>query len=349
MQPISAAKADSVMLASRWRWQGRTVLAALPHGLHSGCRLRAAPALPPCVAVPAAASMAHERLLMPASSSVLAKSAANNRSARLGGRDRSLLTPNRAAADASIALNGDGDAPKTDMAKIGALACMFLCSCFIYTLLSNMKDSLIVTTIGAEVLPFLGSWAVLPGSILFYMYYSKMNAVLSQKYVYYAALLPFISFYLLFSAVLYPSASVLHPQHLLEPLKAALPDGLVGLAGMVINWSYSLFYVVAELWGAAAISMLFWGIADDVCSMQEAKDWFPILGMIANVGLIFAGGWMKFVNATLSGGDAVRSFQWLSVSIVGVAAVLFGTKAWVDKHYMDIHHANADAALKVWA
>eukprot|EP00955_Chlamydomonas_euryale_P060627 357773-Chlamydomonas_euryale.AAC.13 len=51
-----------------------------------------------------------------------------------------------------------------------------------------------------------------------------------------------------------------------------------------------------------------------------------VSSQIANVGLIFAGGWMKFVNATLSGGDAVRSFQWLSVSIVGVAAVLFGTK-----------------------
>lgn len=50
---------------------------------------------------------------------------------------------------------------------------------------------------------------------------------------------------------------------------------------MVINWSFSLFFVVAELWGAAAISVLFWGLADDVCSMQEAKDWFPILGMVS--------------------------------------------------------------------
>ena len=40
------------------------------------------------------------------------------------------------------------------------------------------------------------------------------------------------------------------------------------MAGMAVNWLFSLFFVVAELWGAVAISMLFWGLADDVCSMQ---------------------------------------------------------------------------------
>ena len=42
-------------------------------------------------------------------------------------------------------------------------------------------------------------------------------------------------------------------------------------------------------------------LADDVCSMQEAKDIFPSLGMIANVGLILAGAWAKFVNQHLAG------------------------------------------------
>ncbi len=42
------------------------------------------------------------------------------------------------------------------------------------TLLQNMKDSLVVTNAGAEVLPFLGAYAVLPGSILFYMYHERL-------------------------------------------------------------------------------------------------------------------------------------------------------------------------------
>ena len=39
-----------------------------------------------------------------------------------------------------------------------------------------MKDSLIVTSAGAEALPFLGAYAVLPGSIAFYMYHSYLVA-----------------------------------------------------------------------------------------------------------------------------------------------------------------------------
>ena len=35
--------------------------------------------------------------------------------------------------------------------------------------------------------------------------------------------------------------------------------------------------------------------------MQEAKNVYPSLGMIANVGLIGAGAWVKFVNGSLAG------------------------------------------------
>ena len=44
---------------------------------------------------------------------------------------------------------------------------------------------------------------------------------------------------------------------LLLPLPHA---GLVGLAGVLVNWLYSVFFIVAELWGAVAISMLFWWV-----------------------------------------------------------------------------------------
>jgi AAA family ATP:ADP antiporter len=34
--------------------------------------------------------------------------------------------------------------------------------------------------------------------------------------------------------------------------------GLAGLATMVVNWTYSLFFIMGELWGGVAISLLFW-------------------------------------------------------------------------------------------
>lgn len=49
--------------------------------------------------------------------------------------------------------------------------------------------------------------------------------VVPEKWVYQAALAPFLAFYAFFAAVLYPISGQLHPQHLLEGIKAALPDG----------------------------------------------------------------------------------------------------------------------------
>ena len=88
-----------------------------------------------------------------------------------------------------------------------------------------MKDSLVVTTAGAEVLPFLAAYAVLPASIAFFVYHSHLVKVVPEKFVYAASLAPLLTFYVLFVTVLYPLAPVLHPVHLLESWRSMLPTG----------------------------------------------------------------------------------------------------------------------------
>ena len=39
-----------------------------------------------------------------------------------------------------------------------------------------------------------------------------------------------------------------------------------------------------------------------MCTMKEAKEVYPSLGMLANVGLILGGAWAKYVNTHLAGG-----------------------------------------------
>lgn len=38
----------------------------------------------------------------------------------------------------------------------------------------NLKDSIVVTSAGAEVLPFLEAYGVLPASLLFFMFYKQI-------------------------------------------------------------------------------------------------------------------------------------------------------------------------------
>jgi hypothetical protein len=57
------------------------------------------------------------------------------------------------------------------------------------------------------------------------------NSWLPERWVYQAALTPFLAFYALFGAVLYPNAELLHPTHLLDTFRAALPGGGRGYVG----------------------------------------------------------------------------------------------------------------------
>ena len=68
---------------------------------------------------------------------------------------------------------------------------------------------------------------------------------------------------------------------------------------MVENWTYSCFFLVAELWGAVVISVLFWTLANEVCTVKEAKTIYPLMGIAANVALVAAGNFMKLVHRGL--------------------------------------------------
>ena len=79
-------------------------------------------------------------------------------------------------------------------------------------------------------------------------------------------------------------------------LATHLPAGLHGLLKMYEHWTYSVFFCVAELWGAIVISVLSWTLANELCTVSEAKTVYPLVGIAANCALVLAGNVMKYVN-----------------------------------------------------
>ena len=81
------------------------------------------------------------------------------------------------------------------------------------------------------------------------------------------------------------------------------------MAQVVEHWTFSLFFCVAELWGSVVISVLFWTLANDVCTVADAKTIYPLMGIAANIALVVAGNYMKWVNRSLVGGSLQASLQ----------------------------------------
>lgn len=130
----------------------------------------------------------------------------------------------------------------------------------------HKQDVLVVTApgSGAEIIPFLKTYVNLPAAIAFTVLYSKMNNVMSPAGVFYACITPFLAFFASFAAFIYPARESLHPHATANFLAEKLPLAFAPLISIFRNWTYAVFYTAAELWGSVVVSVLFWGLANQV-------------------------------------------------------------------------------------
>eukprot|EP00850_Spirogloea_muscicola_P007672 SM000039S14502 [mRNA] locus=s39:504238:507524:+ [translate_table: standard] len=175
---------------------------------------------------------------------------------------------------------------------------MFFCILFNYTILRDTKDVLVVTApgSGAEIIPFLKTWVNLPLAVAFMVVYSKLANVLSREALFYTCIFPFIAFFGAFAFLMYPLQHVLHPTALAERLLTQLGPRFMGPISILRNWTFCLFYVMAELWGSVVVSVLFWGFANQIVTVDEAKQFYPLFGLGANVALVFSGRTVKYFS-----------------------------------------------------
>lgn len=228
-----------------------------------------------------------------------------------------------------------------ELKKLLPMLFMFFCISFNYTVLRDTKDTLIVTASGsgAEAIPFLKVWGVVPGAIIFTLIYSKFSNLLSRERLFYTSLTPFIVFFGLFAAVIYPNREALHPTASADWLQSALPSGFSGLIALYRNWTYALFYIMAELWGSVGISLLFWGFANQTTRVSEAKRFYALFGLGANLALLFSGPAIVYVTDIRSripaGIDAWGvSLNYLMSMVVALGVLAMAIYYWINRNVL---------------
>ena len=81
-----------------------------------------------------------------------------------------------------------------ELKKVLPMFLMFFCISFNYTILRDTKDTLIVTApgSGAEAIPFIKLWLVVPSAVVFMLIYAKLSNILNKQALFYAVLSPFV-------------------------------------------------------------------------------------------------------------------------------------------------------------
>lgn len=219
------------------------------------------------------------------------------------------------------------------------LALLFLL-CICYSILRNVKDTVILTAeaSGAEVIPFLKVWGILPGVFLMTWVYTRLLRRFSREKVFYIMISFFLSYFLLFAFVIHPHSKELHLHALGDLLTEKLPEGFHGLIAFIRNWTFTSFYVISELWAVTVLSVLYWGYANEISGVHQAKRTYGILNIGSNVAPILGGGLALFFTGQLSSSSmGEESLAWgktiqhlaCLIAVLGVAAM--GVFFWIHR------------------
>ena len=162
---------------------------------------------------------------------------------------------------------------------------------FTYGVLTTMKDAFVVTAegSGAEVIPILKGWIVLPVALGATLLYSKLTNIFKRATLFYGIILFFMLFIFLYGFVLYPNLEALSPHQSADWLLSKLGPENSHWISIYRNWIPSVFFVLAELWGQIVIFLLFWGLVNHICNFNEAKRCYTLFIAGGDLAQIFTG------------------------------------------------------------
>ena len=181
---------------------------------------------------------------------------------------------------------------RSELKKVVSMLILLFLLCICYSILRNLKDTIVLTAkhSGAEVIPFLKVWGMLPGAIIATWCYTRLARRFSRETVFYCIVGGFISYFLVFAFFIHPNSEHLHLHRLGDWLTLHLPAGFKGVIAMIRNWTFTSFYIITELWAAVVLGLLFWGFANDITGVSQAKRTYGILNIGSNLAPILGGG-----------------------------------------------------------
>ncbi len=163
---------------------------------------------------------------------------------------------------------------------------MLLLSAYLNSFLRGVKDSVLVPSLGAELISFIKFYGVLPGTIIFFICYTKLANILTRDKLYYTITLFFGGFFLLYAFVLSPFQVYIEPD--LSSLINTYPKFQYQFM-MLQHWTTSVLYIMCEICGTVTLSLMFWQFANELYTLKEAKKTYALFGIIGQSGIIVAG------------------------------------------------------------
>ncbi len=206
---------------------------------------------------------------------------------------------------------------------------------FNYFILKALKETLLVTApdAGAEAIPFVKMWFLFPASLFFLGAFTWAATRISFRFAIASIIALFLLSYALFTYVCYPFRESLHLHRLADDLQRILPDGWKGFSAVVRYWSYSLFYVASECWCTMIYSVVFWGYANAVTKLHDAKEVYPFLTLAGTLAALAAGPLAIFLTSERFAEVFASPFDFSLYSLTALVLLCGISALWIFLQY----------------
>jgi AAA family ATP:ADP antiporter len=205
---------------------------------------------------------------------------------------------------------------KHEIPKFVWICLMIILTVYIHSILKIAKDALVISHLGTETISAIKVWIVTPMATVFALTYIKISGNFTRSKLFHILTWFFTSYFVLFALVLYPYRDTCSLD--LSFAIAKLPAFTYVLKALG-NWQYSIFYLFSEMWVTIMLSISFWQIANHLVSVEESKRFYPLIGLMAQFGMMLAGILSK--SFVVHGSDWQPTLNNITISLV-VAAVL---------------------------
>ena len=218
---------------------------------------------------------------------------------------------------------------------IPLLLLKFLIS-IVYSILTCMKDSLVVTAhhSGAEVIPVLKGWVVFPLSLLCAVGYSKLSNHFKRSTLFYSIISFFLLIIFIYGFVLYPNVGYFSPHASSDLLVDKWGAKYAHWIAVYRNWIHSLFFITAELWAQVAIFILYWGFANHICQVKEAKRTYTLFIAAGDLATVIAGPLVLHYVSKFSTENFTTTLQTLILYTLIAGLLIIVTYWWINRYVL---------------
>lgn len=161
-----------------------------------------------------------------------------------------------------------------------------------FSILRSMRNALVVADTGgsAAFIPYFELFGTFPASILLTWLLSRMMRTFSFRFAFSSTLFFFLAFFVVFAFWIYPHKEQIH----------SLIEHKLGLRILFTHWPDLVFYIMAELWKVALLSVIFWGFLNQNLTLSEGKRFYPPLFLGTSIGTILSGPITVFCTSRFS-------------------------------------------------